>query len=235
MSKIIDVLNRRIRPRGKAVGSIQEELAKTFFSSSAKKDKKAKKRSKIPWVITALTLCLVFFVVMSRTDINIEIRRKASAVRLTENNPFFIKGGKLSNHFVKSIYFSGDAARFSRKKDDMIILVNSKGSGWANFTIELKEPVNMERLDISYAARGQVGGERLLLVLADADNKIYRMAKDLSLPLTEDWQEYTINLKPARGSVGLESMSKIKFEFGSLTTGNNHSATVFLKDIYVRK
>ncbi len=238
MSKIKDALNKHFNSSGGVDGSVQEELAKTFFASSTKTDRKEKKTPKAPWVISILALLSVsFLVLILRNHIEIRIRMKGKSPTpvVAQENMFFIKDGKPGTYLIGDMSFFGDARKFSREKGDMLILVNSKGWGWGNFSIELKEPMNMEKHHISYIARGQVGDEHLIPVLVDADNKSYRMSRDLSSALTKEWQERTINLKSARNAIDLSRISIIRFEFGSLTAGNYPTATMFLKDISVKK
>lgn len=239
MSKIKDALSRHFKSSSAVDDSIQEELAKTFFASSTKPDRKEKKTPKAPWVISVLALLLAsFLVLILRNHIEIRIRMKGKSLTpvVAQENMFFIKDGKPSVYLIGDMCFFGDARKFSREKDNMLVLVNSKGWGWANFSVELKEPVNMERLNIlSYVARGQLGDEHLTLVLVDADNKLYRMPRDLSSALTKEWQEHTINVRSARNAIDLSRISIVRFEFGSLTVGNYSTATIFLKDISVKK
>lgn len=197
----------------------QEELAKTFFASSTKKEKEkraASKASKRLWLIieVALVLGLLFGITRSRVNAGF----------------FFTRGGRLNGRVISEASFLGDAGE-SSKKDDMLVLVNAKGSGWANLSMELKEPMDMEKLNVSYLAKGEVGNENLILVLVDADNKSYRMPRDSSPTFTKEWQRYTVDLAPVRDAIDISRISAIRFEFGGLTAGNYPTATIFLKDI----
>ncbi|MFH1593518.1 MAG: hypothetical protein ABID09_02345 [Candidatus Omnitrophota bacterium] len=246
MSKIIDVLNRRFDQGKDREGAIQEELAKTFFKEPQKRVKaKHALPAKVPWTIAVAAIVLVLFILIFRSNINISVditgespffgqREADSASAALADDTFLIKDGKPNTYFIGNISFLGDAVKFSREKSDMFVLVNSKGDGWANLNIELKEPVNLERLDIAYNAKGQIGDERLLLILIDNKNRSFRMERDLSSELTNDWQQYVINLGPANNKVDMKNISVIRVEFGGLTAGNYSSATIFLKDISVK-
>jgi len=242
MSKIIDVLNRRFRTRKEIKDPIQEELVRTFFSHPSKNEKKNKKPSKTPWIITALALFCALFIIFNRVSINLEIKPALPTIigsslsaGFSKDQILFLKDGNLNNRIVKDIYFSGDAVKFSRETNDMLILVNSKGIGWANVTIELKEPLNIRRKEISYTARGQSGGEYLTVILIDEENKMYRIPRDFFTPLKDKWETYTVSLKEVKSLAGITSIERVKFEFGTITAGNNYSDTIFIKDISLKK
>jgi len=226
MSKIFDVLNRRLKPEERPPSdAIQEELARTFFSQSPRKRKRTPRTL---FLIAAIAACMAFAFVILKNNAKIF---KPS----TEKGVFFVKDGKPEKYLVKKVFFDGDARKFSRENSSKLVLVNSGKAGWANFTVEFKEPLNMEKADILYTARGQKGDECIILVLVDAENRSYRMEKDISSELTAEWKEYVINLRPVGEAIDMSNISAIKFEFGSLTAENYHSATIFLKSLRAAK
>jgi len=146
-----------------------------------------------------------------------------------------MEGGAPNKDIVKDAFFTGDGREFSASKLEELVLCNSRGSGWANYTIELKEPVDLNKLDLRYTARGVRGDEFLTLVIVDSDKRSYRLEKDLSSAIGKDWQIYTINFRRVKKAVDLSNISTIKFEFGSLTAGNYPSAVISLKDVCITK
>lgn len=230
MSKTID----------KPHASVEDEIAKIYLrTSNTKRKRRFIPRFKISWVvaIAASFLALASLVFKSNIDVKIRILSEVPGVKRegVEEGISFVKGGSPNKDMVKNIAFLGDAGAFSRATDKEVVLCNSRGYGWANYTIELKEPIDLSRLDIRYTARGERGDERLLLVIVDIDRRSYRMEKDLSSELTKDWETYTINFRPVRNALDLENISLIRFEFGSLTAGNYRAAAIFLKDIYATR
>jgi len=226
--------------------SIRQELAKTFFGTPTKKHGRNFGLLRLPWIIAAIALVLLLLVLLFRSNINVKIEitgrtpLTASADGSTlhasdQEEIFLVKAGQPNGYFVRNTFFFGDALKFSRAKQDMLILVNSKGVGWSNVSLEFVEPLNMRDSDIAYTAKGQVGGERLIVVLTDADNKTYRMAQGISSVLSKKWENHMINLAPARNVLDLSKISKISLEFGSITTGNPTHATIYLEDIYLTK
>ena len=246
MSKILDTLNNPFK-KEKMRSSAQDEIAKIYLKVSDKnKNKKDKRQPKLPWAIAAvaLFLALIVFLFKSNIDIKVHILGEIPSFGASETDRFalprekglyLLKGSEPNKYLIKKIGFTGDAKPFSKADEGQIILCNSKGSGWANYEISLKEPLDLTRLDIKYAAKGEIGGEYLTVAIVDSDNRAYRIEKDLSSTVSKDWEVYPINFKPFRTAIDLTNIVTVRFEFGSLTAGNNSMATIFLKDICVTK
>lgn len=247
MSRIIDSLNKHFNMQKNNDDSIRQELAKTFFGAPTKKENKRFGLLKLPWIITSVALLSLFLVLLSRSniDIKIEITGRAPAKSPTglqaaytpvnEEEAFLVKAGQPNEYFVKKAFFFGDALKFSRVKEDMLVLVNSKGMGWSNINLQFIEPMNMSGSALAYTAKGQEGGERIIVVLTDVNNKTYRMPQSLASMLSEKWEDHVINLAPARDVLDLSKISRVSLEFGSITTGNSTYTTIYLEDIYLTK
>ncbi|MFH1381116.1 MAG: hypothetical protein ABIH57_02985 [Candidatus Omnitrophota bacterium] len=235
MSKIIDVLSRRLKKSSYITDPIQEELANTFFPSSIKKYKSQNKVSKTPWVIAGLVLFVAIFFMITGKNVNINVKIvKQEKTPISEDRVAIIEKGKFNTKVIKSMYFDGDAKNLSQELPDSLLLVNSGKSGWANFTLEFAKPVSLKEFDITYNAKGDSGGEHLALVFVDSKNSSYRMESSPEMKLTDKWKDYEASLKSASG-IDFENISKVKFEFGGLTVGNSKSTKIFLKDIFMTK
>ncbi|MFA6320970.1 MAG: hypothetical protein WCY36_03845 [Candidatus Omnitrophota bacterium] len=246
MSKIIDTLNNPFK-KERMRSSAQEEIAKIYLKVSDKsKIKNQKRPSKFPWMIAvaALLLALVLLFFKSNIDINIKILGEIPSFAPAENDRFgsvqekglyLSKGSELNRYLVRNADFKGDAKSFSKISEEYIVLCNSRGSGWANYEIDLKESLDLTKLDIRYSARGEFGGEYLTVVLVDSDNRTYRAEKDISSNLSKGWQIHTLNFKPMKKAIDIKNITAIRFEFGTLTAGNSSAATIYLKDICVVK
>ena len=183
---------------------MHDEIAKTYFHVPQKNG--AKKNRKwvqlLPWVITAAAVAAAAVLVLSKSSIDIKVRFLGQIPALNEEGvdkgEFLIKGAAARLGAVKDAYFAGDGKAFSGARQGELVLCNSRGAGWANYNIELKEPADLNKLDIKYTAKGARGDEYLLLVIADGDNHVYRTEKDLSSSLTKDWKTYTINFRPVK-------------------------------------
>ena len=242
----MDILGNVTAKKHASGADFQEEIARTYFHGAPLKKgakKKSKWKPKLPWLIAVIAILAAFSIVLSRSSIDVKVRVLGEIPSLvpgkmatgTDKGIFLIKGGEPNKDIIKSIYFSGDAERFSMFKPDELMLSNARGSGWASCTIELKEPADLNNVDIKYTAKGTAGDEYLLLAVGDSNNRIYRLEKDLSSDLSKDWQAYTVNLRRISKAIDLSNVARIKFEFGSLTAGNHSSAVLYLKDVYLAK
>ncbi len=242
MSKIIDTLNNPFK-KERVRSSAQEEIAKIYLKVSDKnKARKEIRAPKFPWAIAAIALAIAFFAILFKSTIDIKVRILGEVPSFDSGQPdkfgslrdkglYLLKGAEPNKYLIKSAGFAGDAKAFSKIEDDELVLCNSRGSGWANYGIYLKEPVDLSRLDIKYTARGESGGEYLTVALLDSENRSYRVEKDMSSSLGVDWQDVTINFKYLRSAIDLTNITAVRFEFGSLTAGNSSTSTIFLKDI----
>ena len=225
--------------------SFQEEIANTYFKTSPATGKKVskKKPSKAPWIIAAFAALLAITIFVSKSNFDIKVRLVSGTPFITKDGSalpsdgaqFFIKGGEANRSLVSKAFFIGDARVSSSMADDQITLSNSRGQGWASFVIEMKQPIDLTKLDIRYAAKGASGAEKLVPVIVDSQNRSYRI-KDSSLTSVSDsWHTYIIDFKPVKGDIDLANVSAVKFEFGTETAGNGPAAAIFLKDVSIIK
>lgn len=259
MSKTIDILGSISAKRYAHNFEIQDEIAKTYFHTHDTKkekttpegtggsDKKGpgKWRERLPWLIAAIALTLAAVAIFFKSSVDIKVHILSEIPALTsgrggiaaapDKGIFLIRGGEPNKDIVKNVYFSGDGQGLSAVKPDEVVLHNAKGAGWANWTIEFKDAIDLNRFDIKYTAKGAWEDEYLTFIIVDANNSSYRLTKDISSTLDKDWQKYTINFNHIGKAVDLSNISRIKFEFGNLTAGNRPSAVVFLKDVYITK
>ena len=227
--------------------ALNDEIARTYLKTSEKSYIKKKNTLRMAWSIAILASILAAIAFMTKISLDIKVRilgempsvsvegGQINFDNMKDKGVFLIKGIASNNDLVKGTVFTGDAKIGSRTADDHILLSNARGNGWGNFTINLKEPVDLSKLDLKFVAKGSSGGEFLGIVIMDADNKIYRMERDLATKLTDQWQLYKVNFRPVSKAVDLVNITTIKFEFGSLTVGNSSGAAIFLKDVYVAK
>lgn len=245
MSKMLDTLENKSSKKHISGLGIHDDIAKTYFHVPQKKStaKKYGWMSLLPWIVTASVIIIAIAVVISRSSIDIKVRllgeiptfSGSAAGKIPDKGVFLIRGGEPQIDIVKNVYFTADGKALSAAKQEDLMLCNARGAGWANYTIELNEPVDLNNLDINYTAKGARGDEYLILVILDGNNSSYRMERNLSSALTDDWKKYTINFRPVKNRLDLSNITAVKFEFGSLTAGNYSSAVIYLKDIYLSK
>lgn len=227
--------------------ALNDEIARTYLKTSEKSYIRKKSNIRTAWAVAAVASILAAAAVVTKINLDVKVRILGEMPSISvergqidfdnmkDKGVFLIKGITANNDIVRSTFFSGDAKAGSRTADDHLLLSNARGSGWGNFTVDLKEPVNLEKLDLKFVAKGSSGGELLGIVIVDSDDKTYRMERDLSTKITDGWQLYKVNFRPIRKAVDLANIVSIKFEFGSLTVGNSSGAAIFIKDIYLSK
>jgi hypothetical protein len=148
---------------------------------------------------------------------------------------FFVRGGEVDKSLVARAYFVGDARSSSRLTDRDVSLVNSRDQGWASFVMEFKHPIDLNRLDLRYMAKGESGAEKLVPVVTDSQNRSFRISDKSLTALSDLWHTYIIDFRPVRDEVDLSNIISVKFEFGTETAGNGPAAVIFMKDISVLK
>jgi hypothetical protein len=230
--------------RSRLHDSFQEEIANTYFkSSSGRRGPKKKRQSTLPWLVAGLAAGVAVAIFISRSNFDIKVRVTSGAPFITKDDSqlspdgaqYLVKGGEVNRSLVARAYFVGDARASSRISDGDVSLVNSRDQGWASFVIELRSPVDLRRLDIRYAARGQKGTERLVPVVTDSQNRSYRIEDSAVTAVSDNWNAYLIDLKPVKERVDLAGISALKFEFGSETAGNGPASVISMKDISIIK
>ena len=242
MSKILDILNNVTEKKHAHTQALQDEIAKTYFHK-----KSGKWGPGLPWLVAAIAILFALAMFLLKSNIDIKVRvlgeipipAQASAgfgpAEKFDKGIFLIKGGEPNKDIIKNVYFAGDGKEFSAAKPEELMLCNTRGSGWANYTIEFKDAIDLNKFDIKYAAKGATEYEYLTLVIVDSSNRSYRIQKDISSALSKEWQRYTVNFRRFGKAVDLSNVLKIKFEFGSLTAGNYPNALMFLKDVYITR
>lgn len=246
MSKTIDAL-KKPDVRSQVHHQLQDEIARTYFKAPSSSSGRKRAAPKLPWIITGLALCALFAMLISRSNIDIRIRvlsEDAPSISEAKEAPpggfkdkcvYFLKGAEINNSLIGRTSFSGDAKAYSRLTGSGVVLCNSRGSGWAGYTMRFKEPMDMTGLDMEFTASGGKGDERLGIALVDSRDRIYRIESARSPRLTKEPKIYKADFTGIGKMIDLSGISEIRFEFGSLTVGNDSMAAIFLNSVYASK
>ena len=252
-SNSTNVLERPVRPEKRPIypepridSSFHNEIAKTYLKPA--RDKREVLLTKILWIVTVIAVATVasIFIASSNIDIKVNMLNGRTPFITTgrvidwfwglwDKDIYFVKGGTPNRDLTKKVFFVSDARIYSRMTDDEAILCNAGDQGIATYIVELKKPMDLNGLDLKYSARGELGDERLVMVLVDSDSRAVRVEDDSAARLSKNWQVYIINFKPVKDMVDLSSIAAIRFEFGSSTAGNRPLATIALKNVSVAK
>jgi hypothetical protein len=253
MHKKTNVLNRPISPERRTIypesridSSFHEEIAKTYLKPA--RDRREVLLTRLLWMVSILAIAIVasVFIASSNIDIKVNVLNGRTPFITTgrvvdwfwglwDTDIYFVKGGTPNRDLTRKAFFMADARTYSRMTDDEAVLCNTSEQGVATYVIELKKPMDLNGLDLKYAARGELGDERLVLVLVDSDSKAVRVEDDSAARLSKNWQVYTINFKPVKDLIDLSSITAIRFEFGSMTAGNRPLAAISLRNVSVAK
>lgn len=256
LRKKSDTYGKKMQQRNRALESF-EEIANTYLRTSTPatgKHPTGKGRSKakfrapwVPWVITVICLAGALYIILTNSifDVRIHILSKSPyvlktgtvdpSIGMTGTETVLVKGGQVTGDLVSKAAFSGDALPASKVYSSELILTNAGSQGAASYRIEFRKPVDLSGRSLGYFAKGATDDGRLVVVITDTDNRTYRVEDDSLTRLYREWHGYVVTFKPPANTIDLESISSIRFEFGSSTVGNPPSTTISLRDVYLTK
>jgi len=241
----------------KKTNSIQEQLAEIYISpTKTKKIPSNNRKLKFPdslnkkWLSVIIILAIIsvasFALLFStnKIDINITVVKevkepavKTSEIAAAKALPEPAKSVQLKPDILPlhTLEFFGSATMESIQTEDYLYLVNSRGYGWANASIDFTKPVNLSGNALSFSAKGKMGGELLAVTLRDAENRTYQSINAVPGGLGKNWQNITVSTKEAGNWIDLNSISEIKLEFGRLTVHNPIGAIIYIKNIGLKR
>ena len=117
----------------------------------------------------------------------------------------------------------------------MIVLNNPQKYGWAELSIDFKFPIDLSMRKLSLSLRGNVGGEKINVVLRDMEDRSFRV-NDLSL--SSNWNDKIIDLEKAKGEIDLSKINHLRVECGYAGESIKSSpvgVVVYVKDIGLLK
>lgn len=240
MSEIIDSL-KQSEPN-----QFQEELAKTYFSSSPSKDnhftqfQPTSKNKKTQRFFLGILLGLIglFFVVLfifNRIEIDINIL-PSFKIPSTENKNtdviYLNKEGEVNREIIKDIVFYENSDIESKWGKDLILLSNEVGSKMAVLGINFNKPLDMKENLLRFYAKGKVGGEDLRISLRDDKNNFCHSKIN---QLGNSWQQFVIDIEQAKDFIDPERIIHIDFEVNPAGRQNSYRSSVYFKDITLIK
>jgi hypothetical protein len=148
-----------------------------------------------------------------------------------------ITDGLFNRNIIKNFEFRGYAKKGSTISGNSIILNTPKKYNWADFSIDFKFPINFEKSKLLLSLRGNIGGEKVNIVLRDTNNRSAR-SNDLSLP--SNWTDKVFDLNSMNGAVDLSSIDHMRIEYGHVGESIKDmdspiDITIFVKTITILK
>lgn len=147
-------------------------------------------------------------------------------------------GGRPNREIIKRLEFRGFAKnRESRAEKSEISFVNPEKFKWADMSIGFRFPVDFSARTLRISLRGDTGGEKVCLVLRDADNRSARIS-DLSV--SSKWSSKSLRLDAIGRDIDLSRIAHLRIESGSVGEASKDDDPkipfrIYVKDISISK
>lgn len=222
--------------------SIKAKLADTYIFNSSKKNdfplnvvpKNSFKYQLLKYkrfLIISILFFAFFIFILKELGLQIKFGSEKNIVEgsIGPEEQFIIEESTL----LTNLNFYGNASGNSRLTQEYIYLVKEKGSGTAGVDIKLKSPLDPQKGTLMLLAKGELGEEKLVILLKDTSEK--NDIKEIRLTpnfgnLTQNWQKIFIPFDRVENKNILISISSIGFEIVD-SKKINSKATAYLKDI----
>jgi len=216
---------------------LNTHIANTYFYQKARPKSRRKKTvlslkklSFICGALASLIAVMVFlsaaasFVYVKYIDLLKEKFAKTKVVKVVD-------GGNINREFVKKFEFRGNAKnRSSRIQKEFVVVNNTKKYGWAGVAINFRFPLDLSGRNLSLVLRGRMGGEKINVVLRDANHKSVRLGDTY---LSSRWHEDALSLTDTKKYIDLTRIDQLRIESGYVGESNKLDSPVDLK-IYVK-
>jgi hypothetical protein len=240
MTKTIETI-KRTPFRGDVLDS---HIADTYFYQKTRpkiRKKKAHSRIKdlkrfaIPVTITAFfVIAIVMLAPVIHGKYYAFMIQRISAAKTIK----IMDRGVVNKDIIKNYEFRGYAKKETIKTTkDAMVLDNPKKYNWADLAMNFSFPMNLTNRSLSLSLRGNVGGERVSVVLRDASNKTYRIN---DLYLSSRWSDKLIKLNSVKGDIDLARIEHMRIEYGYVGESARDmdspiDVTVYIKNINLLK
>jgi len=239
MSKIIETL--KINPSKE--NTLHQQIADTYFYKKPrtyhkKKAKHQKNRIKSLSVgaISFAGASLVIFLIFSFLNVHyLDYLKKK--IDLSPVVAVF-DTGKLNKELIKKFEFRGTAKGKSKIIDKALALYSPKKYKWADMSMDFRFPVDFSDRVISFSVKGKRGGEKVGLVLRDADNRSSALH---DIFLTTSWRTETMPLDGVKKDIDLSRISHFRVECSYLGEppkdigASPADVNIYIKDIKFSK
>ena len=229
------------------VNQFQEELAKTYFSTTPVKQNNFT-GTKLPpqtpktkkfFFLSILGLAAIFIGILfwfNRLEVNVNVF-PVSKSGIVENanyldRLYLSKDGEPNRELIKNVMFYENADAKSSWKQGVIILANEISAKEAVLGIDFNNPVDMSEKLFYFYAKGKRGGEDLKVSLRDTKNNLcYSKINELQ----NSWQQFVVDLGQAGGIIDTRSITHIDFAINSSEKQNLGQSLAYFKDLYFTK
>jgi len=241
MSKTVETLKR---PSLKA-DVLDTHIVDTYFYQKTRpKIRKKKTKSYLknltkligPLSITLLlAACLIILSPIIKNKYHSFLKNKIVNAKIIK----IVDRGAVNKDFIQNYEFRGYARKDISAKvpRDAIALTNPKKYNWADMAMNFKFPLNLTNRAISLSLRGNIGGERVNIVIRDTNSKTYRIN---DLYLSSKWSDKVIHLDNAKNNIDLSNIDHLRIECGYAGESSKEmdspiDITVYIKNINLIK
>ncbi len=159
-------------------------------------------------VTTALAISLIITAPIALNKYHAFLKKHIVNARIIK----IIDRGAVNKDIIKTYEFRGYAKKDTSKTSrGLMVLDNPKKYNWADLAMNFNFPMNLTNRSLSLSLRGNIGGERVSVVLRDINNKTYRI-NDLSL--SSQWSNRVVRLNTMKGNIDLSNIDQMRIECG---------------------
>lgn len=240
MSKTIDTVKR---PSFKD-DALYKHIADTYFYQKVRPKSKKKKDTpplndlaRASMISLALIVSLAILIAMfsfSRRSYTDAVKKRIAGMKVIT----ILDKGSINKDLIRAIQFRGYAKTGkSSISKNMVTLNNSQKYNWADMSIDFKFPIDVSSRDLSLSLRGNIGGEKINIVLRDTNNRSFR-TDGISVPY--NWSDKTIPLEKRGSNIDLTKVDHLRIETGyagesSVQKDSLINVMIYLKDINLIK
>ena len=234
MSKTIETLKR---PHFKE-DALYAHIADTYFHQK-NRPKARKKKTAAPVKnigrLSITLLLLIISVILLVTLISFShnrytdyIKKKISTMKVIK----LVNNGVINKEIIKSLEFRGHAKKGDSKiSRNVIILSNPQKYNWADLSINFKFPIDLSSRSLSMSLRGNVGGEKVNIILRDINNRSARLT-DMSLP--SNWNDKIIHPNKMEGDIDMTKVNHLRIECGYVGESAKEKDSLINVIVYIK-
>ena len=241
MPKTIETLRRPVFKED----VLHSHIADTYFHQKTHANRRKKKHARrlnidFPrlFITAAIVAALSLFAVISITFLHKRyigiLRRNTAALKVIN----VITHGSLNKTIIRKFEFRGHARRGkSSEIKDSVILNNPKKYNWADLSVDFKFPIDVSQRALILSLRGNIGGEKINVVLRDTKNRSSRLS-DISLSSSP--KDKAIRTNEFSGDIDLGNINHLRLEYGHAGESVKEidtpiNVTIYVSDISLAK
>ena len=222
---------------------LYDRIADTYFHQKNRHKSKKRKNSlatrnlHIAFVAVSIAAAAIFLAVTAYSFIydqyvNMVKKKVANSTMLAISD-----GGMVNREILKNLELRGYAKGHGKFSKENMVLTSPKKYNWADLALNFKFPIDFSNTKLSLSLKGDIGGEKVGLVLRDVNNRALRLS---DIYLASDWKTKTISLNGAGSNIDLSRITHFRLEYGQIGESATQmdspiDVTIYVKDIKIIK